>query len=63
MSTLTRKQIKKRLAALDDYEMSVHRNQFWPGETPEAVDREFMRILGARSKLQAMLKAQELSHD
>lgn len=54
--SLTPDQIRRRLVALVDYEMTVHRNANWPGETPEAVDRELERISVSRQKLKAMLE-------
>ena len=53
---MARNQIQKRLNALLEYEMTVHRNRYWPGETPEAVDRELDRIESTRSKLSAMIR-------
>jgi hypothetical protein len=49
---MTEQEIKSRLKALSDYEFSVIRI----GEDSDAADRELMRIIEAKSKLNSMLR-------
>jgi hypothetical protein len=49
---MTPEQIKARLKALRDYEMSLHRNTW---DDLDRITEELMKILDAKSKLQAAL--------
>lgn len=53
MATLTREQIWERLNALADYELSM----LGINEDSDAADREYERVLSAKSKLMAMLRS------
>lgn len=52
--SLTLDQIDKRLQALFDYEMSLHRNTW---DDPDRVSDELLKVISARSKLHEMRKA------
>lgn len=49
---LTKTQIRKRLAALADYSMSMLRIN----EQSDAADREYLRVMEVEGKLRSMLK-------
>jgi hypothetical protein len=50
---MTPEQIKARLKALRDYEMSLYRNTW--DDDPDRITEELMKILDTKSKLQAAL--------
>lgn len=51
---MTPEQIKNRLKALDDYEMSLYRNTW---DDPDRISDELLKILHAKSNLRTALSS------